>query len=138
MLISMNCMPVAAKISSRGTTAKRPLELPLRAGVAVGDRRRQEFALAIEEPEVDAPGVDADADDVVAKLAMSLSQAVENVRPQVKRSPIEAAVDAHRGMAEPVDFAQLEGLAIQQSGENPTAGGPQIDGEEDFVRHSGK
>jgi hypothetical protein len=38
-------------------------------------------------------------------------------------------------MAEPVDFTQPECLTIQQSGENPTTGGPQVDGKEDFKRH---
>ena len=67
---------------------KRAVELAVGASVAVGDGGGEQLSLSIEQREIDPPGIDADAHDLVAERAVRLPQAEEDVRPEVERLPV--------------------------------------------------
>lgn len=113
------------------------VEAAVSAGVAVGDGGAEQLAVAVEQAEVDAPGVDADARHFIAELAGGESQAGEDVVPQFERPPVEAAVDVNRAVGKAVDFCQFERLAVEEAGEDTAAGGAEVDGEVDFAFHGG-
>ena len=59
----MNCRPVAAKISARGTIILRRRQQAAGPRVAIADRVGKEAPVGGQKGEVDAPGVDAHAGD---------------------------------------------------------------------------
>ena len=63
------------------------------AAVAVVVGIAQQFVAPAQQAEVDAPGIDADAGDVVARLAGGGPQTLANVRPLSQQVPIQATGD---------------------------------------------
>ena len=93
----MNCRPVCAKISARGTRLKARSITPLRAGIAVVIRLAEDFVLLVEQHEVHAPGVRADGDDLLAELLPGERQAVLDLRPEPQHIPAEGVAEQRPG-----------------------------------------
>ena len=93
--------------------AERLFEHAVGAVVAVVDRVAEQRAAAVEQGEVDAPGVQPDAGDLAAVLAAGFGNAGFDVAPQAQHVPVQAVGQAHGAVGEAVHVGQCQPLAIK-------------------------
>ena len=84
-----------------------------RACVAVVDGIFEQAAEFVEQPEVNAPGVDADAVESAGELR--LCQSLLYLKKQAQNIPIERAVHAHGVVREAVNFFKADILPVKMS-----------------------
>ena len=123
----MNWMPVWRKISARGTLAKACSMTPFGVRVAVVARVAEQRAVAAEQGEIDAPGVDADAASSCRRARQAPCagpRASRSYEPQ--HVPVQRVERAHRAVGEAVDLPEPDSLANLAQHDAPALGA-QID-----------
>jgi hypothetical protein len=83
------------------------LERAVRARIAIMPRIFEQRAVAVEQPEIHAPGIHADAVQLVA-FRRGESQAFADFVKKPQRVPVETRRQAHRRIRKTVNFAELE------------------------------
>ena len=88
----------------------------------------EELALAVEEGEVAAPGVDADALKSNA-LGLHLAQGAQDLVIQVWQVPEDVAVEGQLWGLKAGELAQVNALAVEGGQDGAAAGGTEVNGE---------
>ena len=111
-----------------GNPPQRPLDHPRHAPVAVVERQPEEGAVAVEQPEVDAPGIDADALDS-GSPAGGDRQRVEDLAEEARRVPVETVREGNRLVGEAMDLVEGDPLAVEAGEEGAARLGAEVDRE---------
>ena len=95
-----------------GDALERRFEHAVGPGIAIVDRvAKQGFATA-DQPEINSPGVDADAVEL-ATLRSALSQRRLDLVEQPRQVPVEGIQHPNRAVGEAVGFFQRQVLAVE-------------------------
>ena len=97
------------------------------AGVAVVPRIGDEHAVAVEQPEVDAPRVDADARGRLRLAPGGGAQPVEDLAVQPQDVPVEAVGQPDRLVGEAVDLVETQLPRAHPADDDPAARRADID-----------
>ena len=136
MLKRMNWMPVWRKISARGTRGEGLVHDALGVRVAVVARVAQQRAVAAEQGEIDAPGVDADAVDAPhLAAAMRRPCSISLYRRSTSQCSVSSVRDGAVGEA--VHHLQREPLAVEPAEDAAAALGAEVEGEDVLGRGHG-
>ena len=94
------------------------------AVVAVVDRVFEHTAVLVEQSEIDAPGVDADA--VEAAVVPGLDDALLDLVEQAQSVPIEGAAHEHGVVCEAMDLFEIDPVSVIGRDHGASAGGAEI------------
>src|SRR5262249_39442290 len=95
------------------------------ARVAIVHRVSHQAAGAVQEAEVDGPGVDRDRVD--GGVQGSCTQAVERLLVQAKDVPVERPANPHGRVGEPVHFRDSDPLTVEPAHCDPATLGAEVD-----------
>ena len=116
-----------ARRSRRAARSRRRRSgMPVRPRVAVVDRVREQPAAVVEQPEVHAPGVHADARRPGPPAPARRRPAID-VAEQAQEVPVERARERHRDVGEAVDVLEGQAAAVEGADDGPAALGAEID-----------
>ncbi len=138
VLIGMHWMPVRAKSSARGTAAKSASSMPVGAVVAVADRIGEQPLVRVEQAEIDAPAVDADAAERLQRhdlLSRGRREAFLDRARQRREGPALVSVDAPQLVREAVQLVQRERSVAQVTQHHAPAAGAEVDREVAALAH---
>ena len=113
-----------------GDALEEALRDAVGARVAVVRGIVEQATAAVEEGEVNAPGVDGDAGGRFGEARAELDEAVLNLRPDAQRVPVEAAVQADAGVGKTMQLVEREAASVPVAHHQAAAGCAEIDGDE--------
>ena len=105
--------------------------------VAVVIRLPEQPPLLVQQPVVDAPRIDPDADRTVARPG-DLAQSAEDLVVEPQDVPVEPVGQPHRVVREAADLGQLEGVRADPADHHPAARRAEIDGRDEPGGHRRK
>ena len=103
---------------------------PGRAGVAVGDGLGQQSAVGVEQPVVDAPGVNADGFGVTESL-----QTGQHLAMETRQVPAKVPVLFGHPIGKAVNLPDVDAVAVDEAGDDASARGAEVDRGEDPWGH---
>src|SRR4029079_12209671 len=117
---------------------KRLVENADGATVAVVVRNSKQLVVFVQKTEIDAPGIDTDAGNLVRIELAGSAEAAGGMLPETHQRPMHVLSRMDAAVVETIDLFERQLLPIKKAGADPAAGGTEVDGEEDLgsVGHS--
>ena len=126
----MNWMPVWPKMLAASDPGEGGLHDAFGVRIAIVARIAQQGAVAAQQGEIHAPGVDADAVDRRRALPAHRRSAVEHFGVEVQHVPVQRVQGAHGPVGEAVKDFQAQMLTVKQAEDAPAALGAEVEGKQ--------
>jgi hypothetical protein len=123
-------MPVRSKISCLEDLGEEAVDHALGAAVSIMDRVAEQATGGVEQPIVDAPGVDADAGQRGAVAGGIAGHPIFDFTPQGKDIPVKSAQHVGGSVLETMQHLDSEALAVPAPQQDAAVGGTQVCGKE--------
>jgi len=105
------------------------LEHPVAPAVTVVKRVADEIASAIQQAEIDAPGVDSDAVRFACVVTDRGGNSLLDFGKEAQRVPVDAVPQADGSVWKPVNVLESEAVAVESSQDGPPTLSAQIENE---------